>query len=339
MEFSKTIRVVETHTEGMPARIVMAGFPHIPGKTMPEKAEFLRLSEEMQGLATMIGNEPRGHSGQFGALLTEPINPESKFGLVFFAPNFGLGGCGHATIGAATALVEMGIVSGELPLQFKLDTPVGTVEVRVNGNKGKVESVSFRNVPSFLYDSDVDLDVPGIGVVKADICFGGNFYAFLWAPDLGLRVRQENVAELRRIGTIIIQAVVDQLDVDDLPPSVPRPRRLGAIMLRDEPLNPEAHQKNIVMGGVGFDRSPCGTGTSGWMAALHARGKLKIGEEFVHESIVGSLFRGRALETVKIGRFDGIMPEITGRAYITAFHDLVLDPRDPYPKGFSFPGL
>lgn len=200
-----------------------------------------------------------------------------------------------------------------------------------------MESVSFRNVPSFLYESDVDLDVPGVGVVKADICFGGNFYAFLWAPDLGVRIRQENVVELKRVGAKAVQAVVEQLDVDNLPPSIPP--RLRAIMLRDEPVNPEAHQKNIVMGSTGFDRSPCGTGTSGWMAALHARGKLEIGEEFVHESIVGSIFRGRILEEVKFGNFDAIIPEITGRAYITAFHDMVADPRDPFPEGFDFPGL
>ena len=333
MNFSKTIRVVETHTEGMPTRIVVAGFPHIPGDTMTEKAEYLRSSEKMQGFASMIGNEPRGHSGQFGALLTDPTGPESAFGLVFFAPQFGIGGCGHATIGAATALVETGIISGDLPLEFKLDTPVGTVDIRVNGKDGVVDSVSFRNVPSFLYDSDVDLDVPGIGVVKADIAFGGNFYAYIWAPDLGVRVRQENLTELRQIGKKAIKAVVDQLEVDGLPPSVPR--RLGAIMLRDEPLHPEANQKNMVMGSMVIDRSPCGTGTSGWMATLHARNKLKIGEEFVHESIIGSLFRGKILEKTKIGSFDAIIPEITGRAYITAFHDFVLDPRDPFPKGFA----
>ena len=337
MKFSRSIRVVETHTEGMPTRIVLSGFPAIPGETMAEKAAYLRASDDLSGLGRMINNEPRGHNGQFGALLTEPTNPDSAFGVVFFAPDFMPGGCGHATIGVSTALVETGVVSGPFPVEFGLDTPVGTVRVRANGGPDGVESVSFRNVPSFLYKGGVDLDVKGIGKIKADIAFGGNFYAYLWAPDLRVRVKMDNLGQLRKVGTAAIEAVAEQLSVDNLPPSVPN--RLHAVMIRDEPIHPEANQKNIVMGSSVVDRSPCGTGTSGWMAALHARGKLKVGDEFVHEGILGSLFRGKVLEETSVGNFDAIIPEITGSAYITAFHDFVIDPRDPYPQGFHLPGV
>jgi proline racemase len=285
----------------------------------------------------MINNEPRGHNGQFGALLTEPVTPNSACGVVFFSPNFMPGGCGHGTIGVATALVETGVVSGTFPLEFGLDTPVGTVTVRANGGPDGVESISFRNVPSFLYREGVDLDVPGIGRVKTDIAFGGNFYVYIWAPDLGLRVKKENIDELRRVGSAAVQAVINQISLEDLPPSVPN--RIGAIMLRDEPIHREAEQKNMVMGASVIDRSPCGTGTSGWMAALHAWGKLDVGGEFVHESVIGTLFRGRVLEETTIGDFKAIVPEITGSAYITAFHDFVLDPRDPFPQGFLLSDL
>jgi proline racemase len=319
----------------MPTRIVLSGFPRIPGDTMVEKSAFLRDSDELSGLGPMICTEPRGHNGQYGALLTEPVNPDSEFGVVFFAPNFFPGGCGHATIGVATALVETGVISGSFPVEFGLDTPVGTVRVRVNGGPDGVESVSFRNVPSFLYKNGAELDVSGIGRVKADIAFGGNFYAYLWAPDLGVRVREENLDQLRRVAKAALRAAREQLRLENLPPSVPN--RLGAVMLRDEPVHPEADQKNTVIGSTVMDRSPCGTGTSGWMAALHARGELKVGDEFVHEGIVGTLFRGKVLEETTLGKFDAIITEITGSAYITAFHDFVIDPRDPFPKGFNLP--
>lgn len=332
MQFCRAIRIVETHTAGMPTRIVLAGFPKIPGDTMAEKATYLRSSKELQGLAYMLMDEPRGHIGQFGALLTEPTTPGAKAGIVFFAPEFYAGGCGHGTIGVATALVQMGIVSGSFPIEFKLDTPVGVVDVRANGKDGKLQSISFRNVPGFLYQADAALRVPGVGDIRVDVAYGGNYYVYINAKDVGVRVRLENLTELRRLGSTLIRAAREQIRIESPSPSIKA--TIGAVMLRDEPLQPEAHQKNIVMGSVGFDRSPCGTGTSGWMAALHARGKLAVGEEFVHESVIGSLFRGRILEETRVGNLPAIVPEITGSAYITAFHDMVLDPDDPFPSGF-----
>lgn len=317
----------------MPTRIVTAGFPHIPGRDMAEKSAYLRNHEELAALGRMICHEPRGHSGEFGALLTPPVTPDAATGVVFFAPVFYPGGCGHATIAVATALVETGVVAGPLPVEFDIDTPVGTVGVRVNGSGDTVESVSFRNVASILFRENQDLDVPGVGTVKVDLCFGGNLYAYLWAPDLGVRVRRENLWELRRLGTRVIDALHEQVSIDGLPGGVTR--RLGAVMFRDEPEHPAADMKNILMGRAGFDRSPCGTGTSGWVAALHSRGEMKVGDTIVNESIVGSLFHGKVLEKTKLGEFDAVIPEITGSAYITAFHDFVIDPRDPYPAGFE----
>ncbi len=333
MKSKKMIRVIETHTEGMPTRIVTAGFPKIPGATMAEKARFLMESAELGNLATMLLDEPRGHIGQFGAVLTEPTTPGAVAGVVFFAPRYYHGGCGHGTIGVSTMLVQTGVVSGPFPIEFKLDTPVGPVDVRANGKDGTLESISFRNVPGFLYASDIEFEVPGIGKVKADVAYGGNYYVYVWAEDLGVRVRVENLLELRRMGTTVLNAAREQIHIESPDPKIPG--QFGAIMIRDEPLHPKANGKNIVMGSVGFDRSPCGTGTSGWVAALHGKGKIKVGDEFVNESVIGSLFRGKVVEETKVGSTTAIIPEITGTAYITAFHDFVLDPNDPFPNGFK----
>ena len=334
MRFSRTVRVVETHTAGMPTRIVTSGLPPIPGATMAERAAWLRGSQEMVALGHLLCDEPRGHSGQFGALLTPSVAPGSVTGVVFFSPFWSPGGCGHATIAIATMLVETGAVAGPLPVEIAIDTPVGTVTARVHGTGDQVEGVSFRNVASILFKPDLEVDVAGIGRVRVDICWGGNLYGYVWAPDLGVRVCADNLPRLQQLGGQVREALIRQLSLDELPAEVPA--RIGGVMFRDQPEHPEADMKNVLAGRVGFDRSPCGTGTSGWLAALHARGRLAVGEEFVNESITGGLFRGRVLETTSRGAFDAVIPEITGSAFITGFHDFVLDPRDPYPGGFDF---
>ena len=333
MRFSRTVRVVETHTAGMPTRIVTSGFPPIPGATMAERAAFLGNSPELVELAHLLCDEPRGHSGQFGALLTPPVAPGSVTGVVFFSPIYSPGGCGHATIAIATLLVETGAVAGPLPVEIGIDTPVGTVTARLHGTGEEVERVSFRNVASILFKPDLEVDVPGIGRVRVDVCWGGNLYGFMWAPDLGLRVRAENLPRLQQIGGDVREALIRQVPLDELPAEVPA--RIGGVMFRDEPEHPAADMKNVLVGRMGFDRSPCGTGTSGWLAALHARGRLAVGDSFVNESITGGLFRGRVLATASLGAFDAVVPEITGRAFITGFHDFVLDPRDPHRAGFD----
>ena len=333
MKFSRTVRVVETHTAGMPTRIVTSGLPPTPGATMAERAAWLRGSEEMAGLARMLCNEPRGHAGQFGALLTSPIEPGSVTGAIFFSPLWSPGGCGHATIAIATMLVETGVVAGPLPVEFGIDTPSGTVQARVHGSGSDVACVSFRNVPSILFKADQVIEVPGLGRVRVDVCYGGNLYGYVWAPDLDVRVCRENLARLQQVGGEVREALIRQVPLDELPAEVPA--RVGGVMFRDEPEHPGADMKNVLAGRLGFDRSPCGTGTSGWLAALHARGRLAVGDEFVNESITGGLFRGRVREATTLGAFDAVIPEITGSAYITGFHDFVLDPRDPHPHGFE----
>ena len=230
MRFSRTVRVVETHTAGMPTRIVTSGLPPIPGATMAERAAWLRGSQEMVALGHMLCDEPRGHSGQFGALLTPPVAPGSVTGVVFFSPFWSPGGCGHATIAIATMLVETGAVAGPLPVEIGIDTPVGTVTARVHGTGDQVEGVSFRNVASILFKPDLEVDVAGIGRVRVDICWGGNLYGYVWAPDLGVRVRADNLPRLQQLGGEVREALIRQVPLDELPAAVPA--RIGGVMFR-----------------------------------------------------------------------------------------------------------
>lgn len=336
MRTSRVVKVIETHTAGMPTRIV-AGFPTaIPGATMIEKREYIETSPEMISLRNMLMLEPRGHGGQFGAFLTEPVTPGAVAGVVYFNTVHCLEGmCGHGTIGLATALAETGMIHGDLPLEFNLDTPAGVVRPRVNGRNGVVESVTVRNVPCFAFQRDVHVQVPELGDVRLDVGYGGNFYLYVDAADIDIKVRLENLDELSRKGNLIRKAASEQILVPPAGQLAPLKPISGGIMILDQPVHPEADRKNVLLGGDRFDRSPCGTGTSGYMAILHARGQLAVGKEFVNESILGDVFRGRLVEETRVGQFDAIVPAITGSAYIVALHDFLVDPSDPYPEGFK----
>ena len=216
---------------------------------MAERAAWLRGSEEMAGLARMLCNEPRGHAGQFGALLTPPTEPGSVTGAIFFSPFWSPGGCGHATIAIATMLVETGVVAGPLPVEFGIDTPSGTVAARVQGSGSDVACVSFRNVPSILFRADQVIEVPGLGRVRVDVCYGGNLYGYVWAPDLDLRVRREDLPRLQRIGAEVREALIRQVPLDELPAAVPA--RVGGVMFRDEPENPRGRHEERAGGETG----------------------------------------------------------------------------------------
>jgi proline racemase len=262
------------------------------------------------------------------------MTPGSQLGVLYMMPEgYSRGMCGHGTIGLCTALVELGMIPGALPLHLTLDSAVGPVAVRVDGHDGIVDSVTFRNVPSFVYHTDVILSVPTIGDVRVDVAFGGDSYAYVRASDIDTEVRPEQIPELQKKGVAILEAARAQIKLSSPDPSIVP--RISQVMVRDRPGNPEAQQKNIVVGEVKFDRSPCGTGTCGWLAVVHAKGELALGQGFVHESVMGGIFRGRLVEETSIGNKRAVVPEITGSAYITAFHDFVIDPNDPYKYGLT----
>ena len=328
--FSNSIFTIDSHTAGHPTRVVVGGLPKIPGDSVAEKRDYLR--NKMDYIRTFLCSEPRGHSGMYGAILTEPANKDADFGVIFFS-NVGYDDmCGHGTIGVTTVLFETGMVPLEEPsAKVTLETPAGLIQAKAKIVDGKVEDVSLLNIPAFLYKDHISINVPGYGEVKGEVAFGGNWYFYVDAKDTGVRVRPENIDDLIKAGIAIKNEFNKKFDLIH-PTDSNISKKLLGISFVDSPVkNQNADQNNIVIEGeLFFDRSPCGTGTSGRMAALFAKNKLTLNKDFINESISGATFRGRLIKKTKVGKYPAVVPEITGSAYITGFNHFVLDPDDPF---------
>ena len=336
MKLNKMISVIDTHTAGEAARLVTAGIPKIPGKDMVEKKQY--FIDHLDDVRKSVMFEPRGHQDMFGAFLLPPTKEEADFGLVFMDTGGYLNMCGHNTIAAVTAAVETGMVDveeGATEKEVVVETPAGLIyaTAKLKDNVGKVKEVSFRNVESFLYKRDVELDVEGVGHIKFDISFGGSFFCIISADQLGLEVKPENASKLKEAGLKIRDAINANIEIQH--PTLEHIKTVDLVEIYDKPSHPEATYKNVVVFGDGnIDRSPCGTGTSAKLATLYAKGELKPGEPFVYESILGTLFKGRIVEERKLADFDAIIPEITGSGYILGFSNYVYDPDDSLTYGF-----
>lgn len=332
MKFSKSIQAIDSHTAGEATRIVVGGIPNIKGNTMAEKKEF--LEKNLDHIRTGIMLEPRGHNDMFGSVMTQPCDPEADFGVIFMDGGGYLNMCGHGTIGAMTVAVETGVVPVTEPTtHIVMEAPAGIVRGDVSVVDGKAKEVSFLNVPSFLYKEGVEVDLPGVGTVKFDISFGGSFFAIIHASQLGLKIVPENAGKLTELSMKLRDIINETIEIQH--PNLAHIKTVDLIEIYDEPTHPEATYKNVVIFGQGqVDRSPCGTGTSAKLATLYAKGELKIGEKFVYESILGTLFKGEIVETTKVGNIDAIIPRISGSAYMTGFNNFMFDDEDPVKYGF-----
>jgi proline racemase/trans-L-3-hydroxyproline dehydratase len=331
-QFSQIISAIDTHTEGEPTRIVLSGLPSIRGTTMAEKWAYAR--ENMDHLRRALMHEPRGHRDMFGAILTSPCMPEADFGLMYMDSGGFLTMCGHGTIGTMMMLLEMGMVEAKEPETVVIfDTPAGLVKAHAVVEHGKACRVWIENVPAFLLKADVPVEVEGLGVITVDIAFGGNFFALISSDQIGVPLEPRRVKDLVDIGLRVRDAVNQQVPVEH-----PIEKHINKVELTEitgPPVHPEAHARNIMIFGEGsVDRSPCGTGTCARMAQMYAKGQLKLGEPFVHESIIGSLFHGELLREVKVGPLTAVVPRIGGTAYITGIQHFVIDPADPMKYGF-----
>jgi len=317
-----SFEAVDSHTEGMPTRVITGGIDPIPGATMLERK--LHFEREMDDLRLLLMREPRGHSAMSGAILQPPTRDDADWGVLFIEVSGCLPMCGHGTIGVATVLVETGRVPVREPeTVVRLDTPAGLVEARVAVSGGRARAVTLRNVPSFLYERDR----PAAGVV-CDLAFGGNFYALVPVESVDAARADEYV----RRGAEIMAAVNED------PPVHPEDSRIAGCrhVVFHAPGRDGADAVNATSIHPGWlDRSPCGTGTSARMAALHARGELAIGEPFVNESPIGTRFTGRLVAETRVGQLDAVVPEITGRAWVTGTGTYMLDAEDPFPAGFA----
>jgi len=323
---------VDSHTEGMPTRVITGGLGPIPGGSMQERR--LYFEEHLDHLRLLLMREPRGHSAMSGAFLQPPTRPDADWGVLFVEVSGLLPMCGHGTIGVATVLVETGMVTVSEPeTVIRLDTPAGLVEATVTVADGRAERVRLRNVPAFVVELDATVEVESLGALSYDMAFGGNFYALMPAASVGLEPVPADAQMLIDRGLEIISAInAAAAPVHPVDPAIGGCKHVVFYA----PGRDGAHARAATSIHPGWlDRSPCGTGTSARMAALHARGDLAIGQEFVNESIIGSRFTGRLLEEVKLGSTPAVVPEVSGRAWITGMSQYLLDPTDPFPTGFS----
>jgi proline racemase len=332
MRFKRIISAIDSHTEGEPARVVIGGVPVIPGASMREKWNWAK--NNLNELRTMLMFEPRGNNVMSGTIITAPASPQADIGVIYIEVSGFLPMCGHGTIATATVLVESGIIPAKEPItDITLDTPAGLVKAKVHVQEGIVKDVTIQNVPSFLYKRDVSVNVPELGKLKLDIAYGGNFYAIVPAPSLGLEINPEQAAKVIHYGTLIREAIYEQVEV--MHPENPEINRCTHVRFISPSPNPGVTMRNAVFySAEAIDRSPCGTGTSAEMAYRYGIGEQKLHEEFVSESIIGSRFYGTLIEETKVGSFTGVIPTIRGSAYITGINQYVLDERDPWPYGF-----
>ena len=308
----REIGIVDSHTEGEPTRVIISGWPELPGATMVDRREAMGRTQD--ALRSGVVREPRGHDAVVGALLTSPVSRDAIAGVIFFNDVGYLGMCGHGLIGVVRTLEFLGTIR---PGVIRIDTPVGTVSAEL----GRHGEVSIENVPAFRHRADVELDLPGVGRIRGDIAYGGNWFFLAEVPEVALEM--SNVRELMTL-TIAIRDALEQRGLTGIDGA-----KVDHIELFGAPARPDADSRNFVLcPGAAYDRSPCGTGTSAKMAVLHARGALALEERWHQESITGSLFTGWLTK-----RGNALVPHISGRAFITSRATLLFDKDDPFRHG------
>jgi len=327
-----TFSCIDGHTCGNPVRLVAGGGPRLEGANMIEKrTHFLA---EYDWIRTGLMFEPRGHDMMSGSILYPPTRPDCDVAVLFIETSGCLPMCGHGTIGTVTMVIENGLVTPKEPGKLRLDTPAGLVTVEYRQEGRFVEEVRLTNVPAFLHSEGLTAEVEGLGTVTVDVAYGGNFYAIV-EPQANFRDMADfSAGELVGFSPKLRAALNAKYEF--VHPENPAIRGLSHILWTGAPLHPEATARNAVFyGEKAIDRSPCGTGTSARMAHWAARGRLKVGDDFIHESIIGSLFKGRVEAAAKVGDRDAIIPSIGGWARQTGFSTIFIDDRDPYAHGFT----
>jgi len=335
VENATMITTFDAHAAGEPLRIITGGLPELQGETMLERRRSMQRHFDHVRRALMW--EPRGHRDMYGAVVTQPATSEADLGVLFMHNEGYSTMCGHGVIALVTTLLETGAITAkgqETPVN--IDTPAGLVRATAHlDSNGHIECVSFLNVPSFLYARDIETDVTEFGRLTVDVAFGGAFYAFLPAAQLGLSVTPEQVHQLAAAGEMITKAVNAALPVRH-----PLEEDLGFLygtILTGPPEDPAHHSRNVcIFANAQVDRSPTGTGVSARLALHHAKGEIVDGQQIIIESILGaaSTFGGRIVGGEQVGPYPAVIPEVSGRAFITGRHEFVLNPGDELGQGF-----
>ena len=322
---------IDGHTCGNPVRLVTGGAPMLKGATMLERrADFLAHHDWVR---TGLMFEPRGHDMMSGAILYPPTREDCEIGVLFIETSGCLPMCGHGTIGTVTMALEHGLIQPRVPGELAIDAPAGRVAIRYRQEGEYVEEVRLTNVASYLHAEGLTAEVEGLGEIVVDVAYGGNFYAIV-EPQKNFRDMADfSAARLIDLSPRLRAALNAKYEF--VHPDHPAIRGLSHILWTGAARDPKAHARNAVFyGDKAIDRSPCGTGTSARMAQLAAKGKLVVGDDFVHESIIGSLFHGRIEGAARVGAHAAIIPSIAGWARMTGYNTIFIDRRDPFAHGF-----
>lgn len=327
-----TFSCLDGHTCGNPVRLVSGGAPLLKGMTMSERRLDFLANHDWIRKALMF--EPRGHDVMSGSMLYPPTRADCDVGILFIEVSGCLPMCGHGTIGTVTMAVENGLVAPARPGELALDAPAGRVLARYEQQGRFVESVRITNVPSYLAATEVKIDLPGVGELAFDISYGGNYYAILEPQKNFNGLESMSAGDVLRLSPIVRKLLNEK--IQPVHPEDGTIRGVSHVMWTGKPRDRRAHARNAVFyGEKAIDRSPCGTGTSARMAQLAAKGALKVGDDFVHESIIGSLFDGRVEATAKVGNHDAVVPSISGWARQHGINTIFVDDRDPFAHGFQ----
>ena len=326
------ITAIDAHTGGEPFRVIVGGFPELKGNTILERRRYAK--EHYDRLRTALMWEPRGHADMYGCILTPPVTVDADFGILFIHNEGFSTMCGHGIIGIVTVVLETGMIPMVSPITtVKIDSPAGLISAYAHVENGNVKSVSFHNVPSFVTALDEVVDVPELGKVRYDLAFGGAFYAYVNASDVGLTCAPKDYRLLIEKGMAIKRAIMKSQRITH-----PIEQDLGFLygtIFIGPPTQEGSHSQNVCIFAEGeVDRSPTGTGVSGRLAIHLRRGEIKVNQPIVIESIIGSIFTGKVVEETTFGPYAAIIPEVEGQAHIVGRNELWINPNDPLRDGF-----
>ncbi|CAM2008173.1 4-hydroxyproline epimerase [Acanthopleuribacter pedis] len=327
-----TFSCIDAHTCGNPVRVVSGGAPFLEASTMSERRQEFMARYDWMRTALMF--EPRGHDMMSGSMLYPPSDPANDVGILYIETSGCLPMCGHGTIGTVTVIIEHNLVRPKKPGVLRLETPAGLVVAHYQEHNGRVESVRITNVPSFLFAKNLAVDCPELGELRVDVAYGGNFYAIVEPQAAYAGLAKTPVGDLIRISPKLRAALNQRYTFQH--PTDERIHGLSHIQWTGAANHEEADARNAVFyGEKAIDRSPCGTGTSARLAQLAARGVYSEGDTFVHESIIGSLFRAKVEGVTRVGDYEAIIPSIEGWARVTGINTIFVDDEDPFAHGFQ----
>ena len=325
------ITTIDTHTAGEPLRIVTSGIPELPGDNILKKRQY--MMDNYDHLRKQLMWEPRGHADMYGCIITPPVSKEADFGVVFMHNEGYSSMCGHGIIAVTKVAIESGLVKNSEPQTIvKIDSPAGLITAIGHIKNGKVGKVSFQNIPSYVVALDDEILIPVYGKIKYDLAFGGAYYAYVQAGDVGLTCYPKDIYQLIHVGRKVKRAVSNSVQIKH--PFNDELSFLYGTIFIDKPENADSHSRNVCIFADGeVDRSPTGTGISGRLAIHYARGEIGVGEPIIIESVIGSKFSGIVLKETKFGQYNAIIPEVYGEAFITGKNEFYIDPDDPIQGG------